>query len=70
MLMFFVSNWTLSRVKENPILKEECHTNYKKYRNLLSALKKKSKQAYYTDILEEIGIILKTHGTELDPLFL
>ena len=70
MLMFFVSNWTLSRVKENPILKEECHTNYKKYRNLLSAVMKKSKQAYYTDIFEEIGVILRTHGKELDPLFL
>ena len=32
--------------KKAPILKEECHTNYKKYRNLLSTLMKKSKQAY------------------------
>ena len=31
---------------------------------------KKSKQAYYTDIFEEIGVILRTHGKELDPLFL
>ena len=31
--------------KKNPILKKEYHTNYKKYRNLLSTLKK-SKQAY------------------------
>ena len=29
------------------ILKEEFHTNYKNYRNLVSALMKKSKQAYY-----------------------
>ena len=28
------------------MLKEEYHTNYKKYRNLLSTLMKKSKQAY------------------------
>ena len=33
--------------KKDPILKEELHTNYKKYRNLLSTLMKKSKQAYY-----------------------
>ena len=33
--------------KKDPILKEEFHTNYKKYRNLLSTLMKKSKQAYY-----------------------
>ena len=33
--------------KKDPILKQECHTNYKKYRNLLSTLMKKSKQAYY-----------------------
>ena len=31
--------------KKNPILKE-FHTNYKKYRNLVSTLMKKSKQAY------------------------
>ena len=42
--------------KKDPILKKECHTNYKKYRNLLSALVKKSKQVYY-DIFKEIGII-------------
>ena len=33
--------------KKDPILKEEFHTNYKKYRNLLSTLMKKSRQAYY-----------------------
>ena len=33
--------------KKDPILKEEFHTNYKKYRNLLSTLTKKSKKAYY-----------------------
>ena len=32
--------------KKDPILKEEFHINYKKYRNLLSTLLKKSKQAY------------------------
>ena len=33
--------------KKDPILKEEFHTNYIKYRNLLSTLVQKSKQAYY-----------------------
>ena len=33
--------------KNGPILKEECHTNCKRYRNLLSNLMKKSRQAYY-----------------------
>ena len=32
---------------KDPILKEEFHTNYKKYRNLLSTLMKRSKQAYF-----------------------
>ena len=39
--------------KKDPILKEECHTNYKKYRNLLSTLIKKSKQAYYNRYFEK-----------------
>ena len=39
--------------KKDPILKQECHTNYKKYRNLLSSLMKKSKQAYYNRYFEE-----------------
>ena len=38
--------------KKDPILKEECHINYKKYRNLLSTLMKKSKQAYYDRYFE------------------
>ena len=38
--------------KRDPILKEEFHTNYKKYRNLLSTLMKKSKQAYYDKCFE------------------
>ena len=39
--------------KKDPILKEEFHTNYKKYRNLLSTLMKKSKQAYYDRYFEK-----------------
>ena len=38
--------------KKDPILKEEFHTNYRKYRNLLSTLMKKSKQAYYDKYFE------------------
>ena len=38
--------------KKEPILKEGCHTNYKKYRNLLSTLMKKSQQAYYDRYFE------------------
>ena len=38
--------------KKDPILKEEFHTNYKKYRKLLSTLMKKSKQAYYNKYFE------------------
>ena len=32
--------------KKDPVQKEELHTNYKKYRNLLSTLMKRSKQVY------------------------
>ena len=39
--------------KKDPVLKEEFHTNYKKYRNLLSTLMKKSKQAYYDKYFEK-----------------
>ena len=38
--------------KKDPILKEEFHTNCKKYRNLLSTLMKKSKLAYYDKYFE------------------
>ena len=38
--------------KKDPILKEESHTSYKKYRNLLSTLMKKSNQAYYDKYFE------------------
>ena len=38
--------------KKDPVLKEEFHTKHKKYRNLLSTLMKKSKQAYYDKYFE------------------
>ena len=39
--------------KKVPVLEEEFHTNYKKYRNLLFTLMKKSKQAYYDKYFEK-----------------
>ena len=39
-------------INKDPILKVECHTNYKKYRDLLSTLIKKSKPAYYNIYFE------------------
>ena len=50
----FVKNKLLTNLikKKDPILKEELHNNYKKYRNLLSTLK--SKQAYYDKYFEKI----------------
>ena len=39
--------------KKNPILKDGYHTNYKKYRTLLSTLMKKRKQAYYNRYFEK-----------------
>ena len=50
----FVKNKLLTNFinKKDPILKEEFHTNYKKYRNLLSTLMKKSKQACYDKYFE------------------
>ena len=38
--------------KKDPILKDEFHTNYKKYRNLLSTLMKRSKQANFDKYFE------------------
>ena len=38
--------------KKDPQIKAECHEKYKKYRNLLSTLMKKSKQIYYTKYFE------------------
>ena len=38
--------------KKDLILKEEFHTNYKKYRNFLSLFMKKSKQVFYDKYFE------------------
>ena len=51
----FVKNKLLTNFvnKKDPILKEEFHTHYKKYRNLLSTLMKGSQQAYYVKYFEK-----------------
>ena len=67
-----VKNKLLTNIinKKDLILKEGLHINYKKYRNLLSTLMKKYKQAYYDKYFERIGIILRTHEKESNPLIL
>ena len=47
--LIFVKNKLLVNFinKRDPILKEEFHTNHKKYRNLFSTPMKRHKQAYY-----------------------
>ena len=52
------------------ILKEEFHIKHKKYRNLLSTLMKKVNRFIIINILKEVGIILRAHGKESNPLLL
>ena len=54
--------------KKDPILKEEFHTNYKKYRNLLSTLMRKSKQAYYDKYFERNWNNIKNTGKGIKSL--
>ena len=54
--------------KKDPVLKEEFHTNYKKYRNLLSTLMKKSKQAYYDKYFEKNWNNIKNTWKEIKSL--
>ena len=56
--------------KKDPVLKGECHTNYKKCRNLLSTIMKKSKHAYDDRYFEKKKEIFRTHGKELNLSFL
>ena len=51
--------------KKDPILKEEFHTNYKKYRNLFSTLTKKSKEAYYDKYFEKNWNNIKSTWKEI-----
>ena len=52
-----------------PIVKEEFHTNYKKFINFISTLMRKVSRLIMTNILKEIGIILRTTGKESNHLF-
>ena len=54
--------------KKDPILKEEFHTNYKKYRNLLSTIMKKSKHAYYDKYFERNWNNIKITWKGIKPL--
>ena len=56
--------------KKDPILKEKLHTNYKKYRNVLSILMKKSKQAYYHKHFERNWNNIKNTWKGIKSLFL
>ena len=56
--------------KKDPILKEGFHTNHKTYRNLLSTLIKRINRLILINVLKQIGIILRTHGKESNPLLL
>ena len=49
------------------ILKEEFQTNYKKYRNLLSTLMKKSKQTYNDKCFEKKWNNIRKYGKESNP---
>ena len=55
--------------KKDPILKEEFHTNYKKYRNLLSTLMKKSKHSYYHKYFERNWNNVKNTWKGIKSLF-
>ena len=54
--------------KKDPVLKEEFHTKYKKYINLLSTLMKKSKQAYYDKYFEKNWNNIKNTWKEIKSL--
>ena len=59
---------TNSLNKKDPILKEECHTNYKKCRNLLSTLMNKRKQAYHDKHFERNWNNIKNTWKRIKPL--
>ena len=54
--------------KKDPILKEECYTYYKRYRNLLSTLMKKSIQAYYDKYFERSWNNIKNNWKRVKSL--
>ena len=54
--------------KKDPTLKEEYHTNYKKYRNLLYTYMKKSKQAHYDRYFQKNWENIKNTWKEIKSL--
>ena len=56
--------------KKDPIMKENYHTNYKKIEIYSPPLWRKVNKVITTNILKEIGKILRKHGKELNTLFL
>ena len=50
---------------KHPLLKEEIPIEYKNYKNMLSTLMEKSKQAYQT--LKQTDITLETYEQEANP---
>ena len=53
---------------KHPILKDEIHIEYKNYRDLLSTLMKKSKQAYYNKYFETNWNNIKNTLKGIKPL--
>ena len=54
--------------KKDLVLKDEFHIKYKNYRNLLSTLMKKSKQAYYDEYFERNWNNIKNKWKGIRPL--
>ena len=54
---------------KGPILKEEFHTTYKKYKTLLSTLMQKSKKVYYDKYFETNWNNIKTMEMNQIPYF-
>ena len=56
--------------EKEPILKEVFHTNYKNIETYSPSLWRKVNSLILTNILKEIGILLRTYRKESKPLFL
>ena len=56
--------------KKDPILREEFHTEYKNMEIYSPPLGRKGNELIVINIFKEIGIILRTHGKESNPVFL
>ena len=63
-----VKNKLQISIVRGTIYLEEFHTNYKKYRNLLSTLKRKIKQVYYNQYFERTWNNIKNKWEESKSL--